>query len=70
MADRWIVSTHWYTEHMTLARAKEQEKILSEKLPKKKFKVYRIKTSLEQSNAREVIEALEKRIKELETSKD
>lgn len=67
MADRWIVSSYPFVEQISKDIAESEAARLQGKYPKKKFKVYRIKTTLERSNAVEVIAALEKKVKELES---
>ena len=53
-------------QQKSLDAAKTEAARLQSNRPDKYYRVYRIKTTLEPSNAKEVVAALEKRIKELE----
>lgn len=66
MGDRWIVADHKFFEHKRLVQAMAERERLTAKEPAKKFRVYRIKTSLTQSNSGPHIRKLEARIAELE----
>lgn len=48
MADRWIVSSHYFTQHNSLAAAEYEADRLREKLDRP-FRIYRIKTTLTQT---------------------
>ena len=59
MADKWIVSNYHFHQHKSREAAEAELQRLSEKLPKKRFRIYRLKTALEPSGSRQRIEELE-----------
>lgn len=58
MADRWIISSYVFAEHGSRALAEAEAIRLTDKYPGKKFRVFRIKTSLDRSNAMDVIQKI------------
>lgn len=55
MADRWIVSDYKFYQHKSLEGAEAEKKRLSELLPSKQFRIYRIKLSLNRSASKQII---------------
>lgn len=47
MANRWIIRVHKYHEHHTLAAAQAEIRRLTKTAGKKKFRLYRIKSTVE-----------------------
>ena len=58
MANKWIISDYNFMQHKTLESAQQELKRLNEAYPKKKFKIYRCKTSLEATDSSAIIERL------------
>lgn len=48
--NRWIISSHKFVEHRTIEAAQAELMRLSELLPQKKFKLFRIKRVVEAPN--------------------
>jgi hypothetical protein len=65
MADRWIVSSHRFAQHKTEEIAQAEAERLRKLVPKKDFRVYRVKTTLQQSNAGELISSLTQALQNL-----
>lgn len=70
MGDKWIVSDHRFYEHKSARSALTERDRLRALHPEKKFRVHRIKTTLQQSNSGPYIRELEARIKMLEIERE
>lgn len=57
MPDRWIITRRKFREHRTLEAARAELARLQDAHPELDFHLFRIKTTLAQSNHRPVIEA-------------
>lgn len=67
MADRWIITTHTYCEHKSLAAAKAERKRLAKQCPNRQFKLRRTKTSLNPSRSKRIIADLERQVADLKS---
>lgn len=65
MADRWIISTWKYKQHRSRGSAEKELKRLREQCPKKKFQLYRIKTTINASQDGNIIKKQQREIEKL-----
>lgn len=68
MGDTWIVSAYKFVPHYSLAVAERERDRLIAKCPKEQFRVLRVKTTLKQSNAAEIIASQNAEIERLRAS--
>lgn len=58
MTDHWIITDRKYHKHESLASAEEERGRLQERLPKKSFRIFRVKSSVQVGKSREVTRQL------------